>query len=81
MKEGYDLSEGKRGAVVPVPPSKERITILPDKDIVEYFHTEVCRAGSAPTHRSTPAFRASLFRQPCGRQGGTLWLTHPSPAL
>jgi hypothetical protein len=45
MKTGYDFSKGKRGAVVPVPPSKERITIRLDSDILDYFRDQVERAG------------------------------------
>jgi uncharacterized protein (DUF4415 family) len=45
MKRAYDFSQGKRGAVLPVPPGKERITIRLDKDILEYFYDEVDRAG------------------------------------
>ena len=42
----YDFSKGKRGAVLPLPPSKERITIRLDADILEYFRDAVDRAGS-----------------------------------
>ena len=41
----YDFSKGKRGAVVPVPPGKERITIRLDADILEHFRDAVDRAG------------------------------------
>ncbi len=37
MKAEYDFSHGKRGAVVPMPPGKERITIRLDTDILEWF--------------------------------------------
>jgi hypothetical protein len=45
MKNTYDFSKGKRGAVVPMPPGKERITIRLDKDILDYFRDQVERAG------------------------------------
>jgi uncharacterized protein (DUF4415 family) len=35
MKREYDLSKGKRGRVVPLPPEKVRITIRLDRDIVD----------------------------------------------
>ena len=41
----YDFSEGKRGAVLPLPPGKERITIRLDADILEHFRDAVERAG------------------------------------
>jgi uncharacterized protein (DUF4415 family) len=37
MKEHYDFSKGKRGAVIPAAPGKERITIRLDNDILEHF--------------------------------------------
>lgn len=45
MSKDYDFSQGKRGAVVPVPASKVRITIRLDADIVEWFKAVVHRAG------------------------------------
>ena len=44
MKREYDLSKGKRGAVVPLPPEKVRITIRLDHDIVDYFRDQVRKA-------------------------------------
>ena len=41
----YDFSKGRRGAVLPLPPGKERITIRLDADILEYFRDAVDRAG------------------------------------
>ena len=45
MKKEYDFSKGKRGAVVPVPKGKTRITIRIDDDILEWFRSEVDAAG------------------------------------
>jgi len=44
MKREYDLSKGKRGAVVPLPSEKVRITIRLDRDIVDHFREQVRRA-------------------------------------
>jgi uncharacterized protein (DUF4415 family) len=44
MKREYDLSKGKRGAVVPLPPEKIRITIRLDRDLVDHFRELVRRA-------------------------------------
>lgn len=45
MKKEYDLSKGKRGAVVRTPKGKTRITIRIDDDILEWFRGEVEAAG------------------------------------
>src|SRR5258708_24512376 len=45
MKQEYDFSKGKRGAVVPVPASKTRVTIRLDADILDWFRNEVDKAG------------------------------------
>ena len=43
--KAYDFSKGKRGAVLPLPPGKERITIRLDADILDYFRDQVEQAG------------------------------------
>jgi hypothetical protein len=45
MKDEYDFSGGKRGAVLPVGPGKTRITIRIDDDILNWFRATVDRAG------------------------------------
>jgi uncharacterized protein (DUF4415 family) len=45
MNKEYDFSKGKRGAVIPVPKGKTRITIRIDDDILEWFRGEVDVAG------------------------------------
>jgi uncharacterized protein (DUF4415 family) len=44
MKREYDLSKGKRGPVVQLPPEKVRITIRLDRDIVDHFRDRVRKA-------------------------------------
>jgi uncharacterized protein (DUF4415 family) len=44
-KESYDFSKGRRGAVVPVPPGKTRITIRIDTDVLDWFRQQVNTAG------------------------------------
>ena len=44
-KQQYDFSRARRGAVVPAPPGKTRITIRIDTDIVEWFRRQVHAAG------------------------------------
>jgi uncharacterized protein (DUF4415 family) len=45
MKHEYDFSKGKRGAVLPMPPGKERITIRLDKDVLDWFRQQVTAGG------------------------------------
>jgi uncharacterized protein (DUF4415 family) len=44
-KSEYNFSHGKRGAVVPAPRGKTRITIRIDDDILDWFRGEVEAAG------------------------------------
>ena len=44
MRDSYDFSKGKRGAVVKT--TKERITIRLDPDIIQWFKDQVRGGGS-----------------------------------
>jgi uncharacterized protein (DUF4415 family) len=41
----YDFSQGRRGAVVAVPPGKTRITIRIDSEVLDWFRDQVDAAG------------------------------------
>jgi len=45
MKNEYDFSKGKRGALDPIPAGKTRITIRIDEDILNWFKNEVDSIG------------------------------------
>jgi uncharacterized protein (DUF4415 family) len=45
MKKEYNFSKGKRGAVVPAPKGKTRITIRIDDEILDWFRGQVEEAG------------------------------------
>ena len=45
MKKEYDFSRGKRGAVLPVPTGKTRVTIRLDDDLLDWFRDQVDKAG------------------------------------
>jgi hypothetical protein len=45
MKKNFDFSKGKRGAVLPVPAGKTRITIRIDDDVLDWFRKQVHAAG------------------------------------
>jgi len=45
MKREYNFRDAKRGAVIPVPKGKTRITIRLDDEILAWFREQVERAG------------------------------------
>ncbi len=45
MKAKYDISKGKRGAVLPSSGNKVRITIRLDRDIIDWFRSKVEEQG------------------------------------
>ena len=45
MKQNYDFSKARRGAVVPHSGNKARITIRLDRDIVEWFKAKAEAQG------------------------------------
>jgi uncharacterized protein (DUF4415 family) len=45
MKREYDFSKAKRGPVVAVPKTKEKITIRLDREVIDWFRAAVDRAG------------------------------------
>ena len=45
MRKEYDFSKGKRGAVVPAPTGKSRITIRLDDQVLDWFKDQVEKAG------------------------------------
>lgn len=45
MPRGYDFSKGKRGAVIPTPPGKTRVTIRLDDDVPDWFREQVNAGG------------------------------------
>lgn len=45
MDGEYDFSQGKRGAIDPVPTGKTRITIRLDDEVLAWFREQVHAAG------------------------------------
>jgi len=45
LKKEYDFSRGRRGAVLPPPTGKTRITIRIDNEVLEWFRGQVHAAG------------------------------------
>ena len=45
METEYDFSQGKQGAIDPMPPGKTRITIRLDNEVLEWFREQVHSAG------------------------------------
>jgi len=45
MKDEYDLTNAVRGAVIPTPPGKTRITIRLDDEVIDWFRAKVHAMG------------------------------------
>jgi hypothetical protein len=45
MRNEYEFTKGKRGAVLPAPAGKTRITIRLDDDILDWFRAQADAAG------------------------------------
>ena len=45
MKDEYDFTKGKRGAIETTPPGKTRITIRLDDEVLQWFRDQVDGAG------------------------------------
>lgn len=64
MKKNYDFSKAKRGAVVPTPGGKTRITIRIDDDVLEWFRKRVHEAGGGNYQTMmNQALRAHMERE------------------
>ena len=59
MRDQYDFSKGKRGAVI-ASPGKTRITIMLDDDIIEEFKSRAERAGSGYQTLINAALREAI---------------------
>ena len=67
MRDEYDFSNGKRGAVVRSPRGKTRITIRVDDDVLQWFRDEVHRAGGGSYQTSiNEALRAFIAAEQNG---------------
>ena len=61
MRANYDFSKARRGAVVPVPETKTRITIRIDRDIIDWFRSQVeSRGGGNYQTLMNDALRAHI---------------------
>ena len=64
MKEEYDFSKGKRGAVNPAPTGKTRITIRLDEEVIEWFRQQVeAQGGGNYQTLINQALREYIFLQ------------------
>lgn len=60
MRNNYDFSTGKRGAVIPSP-GKTRITIMLDDDILEFYRTGAEAQGTGYQTMINSALRKSML--------------------
>jgi uncharacterized protein (DUF4415 family) len=64
MKDEYDFSQAKRGAIEPMPGGKTRITIRLDDDIIDWFRQQVEQAGGGNYQTAiNQALREHIERQ------------------
>ena len=64
MKDEYDFSQARRGALDPVPQGKTRITIRLDDDVLDWFRAQVDAAGGGSYQALiNSALRAHIERQ------------------
>jgi len=74
MRKFYDFSKGKRGALVPIPPGKTRITIRLDNEVLDWFRDQVeARGGGSYQTMINNALREYIQRG--GEELGT-YLRH-----
>lgn len=66
MRKEYDFSKGKRGAVVP-PPTKTRITIMLDDDVIQHFRSLAESKGAGYQTLINAALRSALTAGGMGR--------------
>ena len=59
MRDEYDFSKGKRGAVLPSP-GKTRITIMLDDDVIEEFRSRADSAGAGYQTLINAALREAI---------------------
>ena len=64
MKDEYDFSHGKRGAINPLPAGKVRITIRLDEEVLNWFRQQVNdRGGGNYQTLINQALREHIFMQ------------------
>jgi hypothetical protein len=66
MKKEDDYSQGKRGALVKVPPGKRRITLSIESDVLDWFSDQLDAAGRG----SFQAFINEALREYIASQAG-----------
>ncbi len=64
MKDEYDFSQAKRGAIEPAPAGKTRITIRLDDDIIDWFRQQAEQADGGNYQTAiNQALREHIERQ------------------
>lgn len=63
MKNEYDFSGGKRGAVLKAPSGKTRVTIRLDDDVLEWFRAQVDEAGGGNYQSQINAALRAFMRE------------------
>lgn len=63
MREDYDFSKGKRGAVIATP-GKKRITIYLDADVIDAFQAQAAQRGVGYQTLINAALRDASSKEP-----------------
>ena len=63
MRDEYDFTKGRRGAVIPSP-GKTRITIMLDDEIIEEFRSRAERAGTGYQTLINAALKEAIGASP-----------------
>jgi hypothetical protein len=45
MKDNYDFSQGKRGAIVPIASNQIKVNIVLEKEVVDWFRAKIHQQG------------------------------------
>jgi uncharacterized protein (DUF4415 family) len=51
MKDNYDFSQGKRGAIIPTPSHQIKVNLTLDKEIIEWFQIKINESGGGDYHQ------------------------------
>jgi uncharacterized protein (DUF4415 family) len=64
MKDEYDFSQAKRGAIEPMPAGKTRITIRLDDEVIDWFRQQAEQTGGGNYQTAiNQALREHIERQ------------------
>jgi uncharacterized protein (DUF4415 family) len=51
MKENYDFSQGKRGAIIPTASHQAKVNLTLDQNVIDWFKSKVNESGGGDYHQ------------------------------